>query len=162
MNALSAAYLSRAETWMLITTLAYFTMNGAQLFETFVIIPLWTSRPPDSLQLLKFGLPLKSFWTWIHSLHEITFILATVFCWKIEPVRNWLIILFSVHFAVRAWTIVYFAPNIMAFEKIAVAGGETGDLEKRVARWKRMNYIRVAIFAAVSLGLIVPFLTIFS
>lgn len=50
----------------------------------------------------------------------------------------------------------------MAFEKIAVAGGETGDLEKRVARWKRMNYIRVAIFAAVSLGLIVPFLTIFS
>lgn len=161
MHALSAAYLSRAETWMLITTLAYFTMNGAQLFETFVIIPRWTSGPPASLQLLKSGLPLKSFWTWIHSLHEISFILAIVFCWKIEPVRNWLIVLFSLHFAVRAWTIVYFAPNIMAFEKLAIAGGEIADLERKVARWKRMNYLRVGIFIVVSLGLIVPFRTIF-
>jgi hypothetical protein len=162
MNSLSAAYLSRAETWMLITTLAYFTMNGAQLFETFVLIPRWTSRPPVSLQLFNFGLPLKAFWIWIHSLHEITFILAIVFCWKIEPIRTWLIILFSVHFAVRAWTIVYFAPHIMAFEKLAATGDDPAGLAARVGRWKKMNYIRVGIFIVISFGMLVPFRTIFS
>jgi hypothetical protein len=65
---ISAEYLSRAETWLFITTLFYFLMNGAQIFETAVIIPKWTASPPESFQMFKgkYGLDLKTFWIVLH------------------------------------------------------------------------------------------------
>ena len=142
--------------WLLITTLTYFLMNGAQLFETAVIVPKWTASPPESFQVFKgkYGIDLKTFWIVIHSIHEVTFILAIVFCWKIDMVRNWLLILFAIHFAVRIWTLAYFAPNIIEFQKIANTTGVGVDLLKRTTLWRNLNYIRVGIFIAVSIGLI--------
>lgn len=156
MNALTANYLSRAETWLFITILAYFLMNGAQIFETAVIVPKWTASPPDSFGIFKepYGLDLKTFWIVIHSIHEITFIMAIAFCWKIDFARNWLLILFAIHFAVRVWTLAYFAPNIIEFQKIANSASTGIDLMKRVSLWKTLNYIRVGVFIAVSIGLI--------
>jgi hypothetical protein len=149
-------YLLRAETWLFITTLIYFLMNGAQLFETAVIIPKWTASPPESFQLFKgkYGLDLKTFWIVLHSIHEITFILAIIFCWKLIFIRDWLLVLFAIHFAARIWTLVYFAPNIIEFQKIANTEGGTNELLKRTTRWKNLNYLRVALFIVVSVGLI--------
>ena len=156
MNNITANYLSRAETWLLITTLAYFLMNGAQIFETAVIVPKWTASPPESFQIFKgkYGLDFKAFWITMHSLHEITFILAIIFCWKLDLIRNWLVVLFIIHFAVRVWTLVYFAPNIIEFQKIANTTNIGADLLNRTNLWRTLNYIRVGIFIAVSLGLI--------
>ena len=153
---ITAEYLTRATTWLFITTLFYFLMNGAQIYETAVIVPKWTAEPPYSFQLFKgkYGLDLKTFWIVIHSLHEITFIMAIVFCWKLTGIRNWLLILFAVHFAVRAWTLAYFAPNIIDFQKVANSVHEGVNLVKRANIWRTLNYIRVAVFIAVSFGLI--------
>lgn len=153
MNTLTESYLSRAETWLFITTLAYFLMNGAQIFETAVLVPKWSAAPPESFKMLQgtYGIDLKTFWIVIHSIHEITFIAAIVFCWKIESIRTGLLILFAIHFAVRVWTLIYFAPNIIDFQKITIL---TEDLTARVQRWRLLNYVRVAIFIAVSIGLI--------
>lgn len=161
MNEVTESYLSRAEIWLLFTTLVYFLMNGAQLFETLVIVPKWTVAPPESFQLFKgkYGLDFKVFWIVIHSVHEITFLLAIVFCWKLE-IRNWLLLLFAVHFAVRVWTLAYFAPNIIEFQQLANAAGPGhptppgADLLARASLWRNLNYIRVGIFIAVSLGLL--------
>ena len=154
MNTTTANHLSAAEAWLIITILAYFMMNGAQLFETFVIVPKWTASPPESLQLFKgsYGLDLKTFWITCHVIHEITFILAIVYCWKLPFVRNWMLILFLVHFAVRVWTLTYFAPNIIEFQKIANSSGTGDGLLRRVLAWKALNYLRVAIFIAISVG----------
>ena len=156
MDNITAGYLARAETWLLITTLFYFFMNGAQVFETAVIVPRWTASPPESFQMFrgKYGLDFKKFWIALHSIHEITFILAIIFCWKLEPIKNWLLVLFAIHFAVRVWTLVYFAPNIIEFQKIANAAGEATDLHRRTRLWKNLNYLRVGLFIAVSIGLI--------
>lgn len=155
MNTLTTHTLSKGELWLLITTLLYFLMNGAQIFETFVIIPKWTAAPPESLQLFKgpHALDFKTFWISMHSIHEITFILAIIFCWKTD-VRNGLLILFGIHFAVRVWTLAYFAPNIIEFQQIANSGRATSDLISRTAQWRNLNYLRVALFVLVSLGLI--------
>jgi hypothetical protein len=149
-------YLSRAETWLFITTLAYFLMNGAQIFETAVIVPKWTASPPESFQMFrgKYALNFKPFWIVLHSIHEIAFILTIVFCWKLGPIRDWLIILFTVHFAVRVWTIIYFAPNIIEFGKIANTSYAGTDLLFRTDRWRALNYVRVGIYIAVSIGFI--------
>src|SRR5690625_4376535 len=156
MNVLNTAYLTRAEIWLFITILAYFLMNGAQIFETTVLVPKWTSAPPESFLYFKgkFGLDLKTFWIVAHSVHEITFILAIIFCWKIDPIRNWLLILFVIHFAVRVWTILYFAPNVIDFQAIANGKDFGSNLLDRTTLWRTLNYVRVGIFIAVSIGLI--------
>jgi hypothetical protein len=156
MESITANYLTRAEIWLCIMTLIYFLMNGAQIFETLVFVPKWTASPPDNFKLLLDGrgASLKLFWIVFHSLHEITFILAIVFCWEIDPVRNWLLILFAIHFAVRVWTLSYFAPNIIDFQKIAETPTLAKGLMNRTSLWQTFNYIRVAIFVALSFGLI--------
>lgn len=156
METITATALTRAEFWLCTTTLLYFLMNGAQIFETLVFVPKWTASPPDNFKLLLDGrgVSLKSFWIILHSLHEITFILAIIFCWKIDPIKNWLLVLFAIHFAIRIWTILYFAPNIMDFQKLADMPSQAKDLIKRVLRWQILNYIRVGLFIAVSIGLI--------
>ncbi|MGH7453553.1 MAG: transposase [bacterium] len=156
MDHITIEYLSRAETWLIITTLIYFLMNGAQIFETAVIVPKWTAAPPQSFQIFKgkYGLDFKTFWIVFHSIHEITFILAIIFCWKLDSIRNWLLILFAIHSMVRVWTLMYFAPDIIEFQRIANTQGESAELLQRTIRWKNLNYIRVALFIAVSIGLI--------
>lgn len=156
-------YLTTAETWLILTILAYCMMNGAQLFETFVIVPKWTAAPPQSFQLFKgqYGLDMKAFWIIAHSIHEITFIIAIVCCWKLNLVRNGLLILFLLHFAVRAWTLLYFAPNIIAFQKIANGINEGADLVSKAAFWRNRNYLRVGLFIAISLAQIILWLKVF-
>jgi hypothetical protein len=73
---------------------------------------------------------------------------------KIDPVRNWLLILFAIHFAVRVWTLAYFATNIIDFQKITEAPGLAKDLIIRTSLWQTLNYVRVSIFIAVSIGLL--------
>lgn len=164
MESLTTNYITRAEIWLSITTLIYFLINGAQIFETLVFVPKWVSSPPDNFKLLLDGkgVSLKIFWIISHSLHEITFILAIIFCWKIDPVRNWLLILFVIHFAVRAWTLSYFAPNIIDFQKVAENPSLAKDLIKRTSLWQTLNYIRVTIFIAISCGLIPLCIKVFS
>lgn len=147
--------LSRAELSLIITTLLYFLMNGAQIFETAVVVPKWSAAPPASFSLISgpHGIDLKTFWIVIHSVHEITFLAAIFFCWNIDPVRNWLIALFAAHFLVRVWTLVYFAPNIIEFQKMGIAAS-ISDLIQRTTLWRTLNYVRVAIFIAVSIGLV--------
>jgi len=159
MNALTLEYVHRAELWLLITTLVYFLMNGAQIFETAVIIPKWTADAPKSFSVIK-DLDLKTFWIVMHSIHEVTFIAAIVFCWQITEIRTGLLVLFAIHFAVRVWTIAYFAPNIIEFQKIANTGEEGLDLINRARRWKNLNYLRVGLFVAVSLGVLVEYVKV--
>lgn len=156
--------LTWAEIWLCLTTLIYFLMNGAQIFETLVFVPKWIDSPPDNFKLLLDGkgASLKIFWIVFHSLHEIAFILAIIFCWKIDPVRNWLLILFAIHFAVRVWTLSFFAPNIIDFQKVAETPSLAKDLITRTSLWQMLNYVRVAIFIAISLGLIPLCIKLFS
>lgn len=156
MENITASYLTRAEVGLGLTIVLYFLMNGAQIFETLVFVPKWTDSPPDNYKLLSDGkgVSLKLFWIVMHSLHEILFILTIIFCWKIESVRNWLLLLFAAHFAVRVWTLAFFAPNIIDFQKIAENPSLAKDLINRTWLWKTLNYVRVAIFIALSIGLI--------
>ncbi|ATP58917.1 transposase [Pedobacter ginsengisoli] len=156
--------LTRAEIWLCLTILIYFLMNGAQIFETLVFVPKWIDSPPDNFKLLLDGkgTSLKIFWIVFHSLHEIAFILTIIFCWKIDPVRNWLLILFAIHFAVRVWTLSFFAPNIIYFQKVAETPSLAKDLITRTSLWQMLNYVRVAIFIAISLGLIPLCIKLFS
>jgi len=164
MENITASYLTRAEIWLCTTILIYFLMNGAQIFETLVFVPKWTASPPDNFKLLADGrgASLKFFWIVFHSIHEITFVLAIIFCWKIAPVRNALLVLFALHVGVRVWTLAYFAPNIIDFQKMAETPAATNNLTARASRWQMLNYVRVAVFIVISLGLVPLCVKLFS
>jgi hypothetical protein len=149
---------SAAQIALIATTLFYFTMNGAQIFETAVLIPLWTASPPSSFAVFRgpHGLDLKTFWIFAHSVHEVSFILAIFLCWRLD-VRNALLVIFALHMAVRVWTLGYFAPEIISFQQLADAEPtllNKADLFRRVTQWKHLNVFRVTTFVALSLALI--------
>jgi hypothetical protein len=68
------------------------------------------------------------------------------------------LLLFVLHFAVRVWTLAYFAPNIIWFQKIANSTENAflnrADLQKKVKLWQQLNYLRMGLFIAISMGLI--------
>jgi hypothetical protein len=146
---------SAAQIALVVTTLLYFTMNGAQIFETAVFVPKWTAAAPESFTLFRgpHAIDLKTFWIATHSIHEVSMIVAIILCWKLE-VRNALLLVFVLHFAVRAWTLGYFAPEIMSFQRIAESGEEAINLLARVRRWKSLNLVRVGAFVALSFAMI--------
>lgn len=164
MENITVSYLHRAEIWLCMATVIYFFINGAQIFETLVFVPKWSASPPESLKILSDGpgMSLKTFWILFHSIHEIVFIMAIVFCWKIDPVRNWLILLLIIHFSVRVWTLSYFAPNIIDFQNMAEDPSLKDKIATRISRWQFLNYIRVAVFIVVSIGFIPLCVKLFS
>jgi hypothetical protein len=148
---------------MLWNILIYFLINGSQIFETLVFIPKWTDNAPNNFNLIldKPGVSLKSFWTIFHSIHEIIFIITIIVCWNLPFVKLWLIILFTLHFAVRVWTILYFAPAIIRFQKIATESeSDDNRISEMVLRWKQLNALRVILFILISLALVPLYFTL--
>jgi len=145
-----------ANVSLLITTVAYLLLNGAQLFETAVLVPVWTAAPPASLHIFQghYGLDFKSFWIVAHSLHELTFIAALVLNWKIVSRRRILVVVLLVHAAVRAWTLLYFAPVIISFQHTPPTDTIDPSLLQKAAQWRDLNLARVTIFMFLSFVLI--------
>ncbi len=145
-----------ANASLLITTVTYLLLNGAQLFETAVLVPVWTAAPPSSLYLFQgqYGLDFKVFWIVAHTLHELTFLAAIVLNWKILFRRRVLLIVFACHLVVRAWTLLYFAPVIISFQELPVSDTTDQMLIEKAALWRSMNLVRVSLFMILSIILI--------
>jgi hypothetical protein len=98
----SPRYLMQALFWLVTTTALYLLLKGAHIFETVLIVPQWTAAPPASLAMFQgdFGLDFEAFWIVFHSLHELTFILALVYCWRLRVVRRTIVALLIIPMAV--------------------------------------------------------------
>lgn len=144
----------RAQLWLFIATAAYFIMNGAQLWETAIMIPAWTAAPPASLFFFKgpYGLDFKNFWIIVHSSHEVLLIMALIFNWRFKKRRNIMLLLFGAHIGVRVWTLQYFAPAIIEFQAIEVKDMIDSTLVDKASRWRNLNYLRVGLFFLINLG----------
>lgn len=147
---------SREDIWLFISISAYFLMNGAQLWETFIMVPAWTAAPPASLHFFQgpYGLDFKAFWIIVHSIHDVLFLMAIIFNWKIMCRRKPMLILFFVHACMRAWTLLYFAPVLMEFQAIPVSNTIEEELVHKAALWQNLNYLRVGVYFAVNIALI--------
>ncbi len=149
-------YLTRATAWLAATTLTYFLINGAAIFETATVVPAWTAAPPESLAVFhgEHGLDFTAFWIIAHTLHELTFLAAVAATWRLPAIRNRLLALLAVHVAARVWTVAYFAPTIIELQNLSAATGVDPALVERAELWQNLNYLRVAIFLAVSFALL--------
>ena len=149
----------RADQWLYVATALYFVMNGAQLWETSIMVPAWTAGPPASLFFFKtaYGLDFKLFWIVVHSVHEVFLLLALLFSWHIKQRRSAMIGLLVVHVALRIWTLQYFAPTLMQFMAMDVKPFVDSELLERATIWKNLNYLRVGLYILVNLGYVFIF-----
>ena len=124
---------------------------GAGLYEARVLVPLWSSAPPESLihynlQTLR-PMPGQRFWIVSTPLVGLLGLANLVVGWRSTAARRrwWLLGAGGVVVMVVI-TFVYFVPALMGFE--AVRAGADGSLAASVNRWVILNWIRAAIYMA--------------
>jgi hypothetical protein len=146
----------RANAWLLCCLSAFCLMTGASLWETAVFVPIWSSGRPGGLTVLRgdVGIDASYLWVTVHSVFEITLLFALIFNWRIKPRRNVLLAFGVVYVAVRLWTIFYFAPSFLAFQKLADSPEIAYPLLEGAGRWKSLNLIRTGLVTCLNFALL--------
>ena len=135
---------------------------GGSFYEALVVYPAWSASPPASLALLQGPNAVDStrFWILVHVCFEIALIAALALNWRAPRRRRPLLVGLGVHILVRAWTFLYFVPEITQFMAIPPEGPFSPELAARVSRWGALGWVRRALIAAVSvtplLALVTP------
>jgi hypothetical protein len=134
-----------AARWSLI--LLCFSMAGAiggGLYEHIVLTPIWSASPPSSFSIIQpgTGVPLQRFWIPVHAAITIFILLSLVLTWNDVRVRRLLLIGVASYVVMRAWSGLFFIPEMLAFQKIPVGAAPSAELSTRVARWTYWTWFR--------------------
>ena len=122
---------------------------GASVYETFVVHPAWSRKPPESFVGFM-GAPINrmnipTFWVPVAPLYALSGLGALVVAlWAGSPAVP-LIVSAACAISVVVWTLVYFRPTIGRF--LEAEGGNTPAkrLQSEARRWILLNWIRVAM-----------------
>lgn len=136
--------ISDVVLWLFIINLG--TAFGAGLYEARIVVPLWASSPPDTLKSPDSG---RRFWAFVTTIPLTVLTVASlVLAWqRQEPSRSWWLAGATAILIERVGTFVYFIPTMVRLRD-ATGMSESG-IRAAIARWARLNYLRLAItFAA--------------
>jgi hypothetical protein len=113
---------------------------GGGFYEVLVVDPAWPKRP-DLIQPERGGISRRRFWVPVHSLFELTVILALIAGWSDRGVRWWLWVALIIHAVGRVWSFADFIPKAIAFER-----AEPGSITEEAARrWTRRSWFRLPV-----------------
>jgi len=124
---------------------------GAGLYESRVVVPMWTSDPPASLASPDSG---RRFWAFVTTgpLTLLTVANLVAALRTQGPARGWWLTAAIVTLVERAATFGYFIPTIIRLQRTSTLTQTA--VRTALARWVRLNYVRntltlVAWFAAL-------------
>ena len=124
---------------------------GAGLYESRVVVPMWTSDPPASLASHDSG---RRFWAFVTTgpLTLLTVANLVAALRTQGPARGWWLTAAIVTLVERAATFGYFIPTIIRLQRTSTLTQTA--VRTALARWVRLNYVRntltlVAWFAAL-------------
>jgi len=123
---------------------------GGGIYEMLIVDRVW----PDNLAIIqpkRGGLDRKLFWVPIHTLYEVALLASAWTLWSNSYTRTWIVVALVAHFVSRVWSLAYFIPQALRFEKLS---GLT-DSEVHLARqWTRLSRCRPVLEAVsiVALG----------
>jgi len=117
---------------------------GGGLYEGSVLAPLWRKSPPSSFAVIQpgTGVPLQKFWIPVHAAITIFIVLALIVTWKDAPVRWLLLIGLASYIVMRAWSGLYFIPEMLAFQKVPLDQPPSAELAARVSKWTTLTWFR--------------------
>jgi hypothetical protein len=146
----------RADQWLLYALSSLCVLTGASLWETIVFVPVWASGNPAALSVLRgnVGADSSVLWVVLHSLFEAMYLAALVLNWKLKQRRAGLLAIAVVYVCLRSWTVVYFAPTFLTFQKLSSASDIPKSLIESAVRWKNLNYIRTSAVVALNIWML--------
>lgn len=105
---------------------------------------MWSKSPPSSFSIIQpsTGVPLQRFWIPVHLAITLFIIVALVTTWRDLTVRRLLLIALLSYIVMRAWSGLFFIPEMLAFQRIAVDSAPSAELAARVARWTFWTWFR--------------------
>jgi hypothetical protein len=110
---------------------------GGGLYEHIILTPLWSKSPPSSFSIIQppTGVPLQRFWIPVHAAITLFIILALVMTWSGVTVRRLLLVALVSYIVMRAWSGLFFIPEMLAFQKVPLDSAPSAELSARVAKW---------------------------
>jgi len=124
---------------------------GASVYESLVVHPAWSRKPPESLvgfmgaPISRMNLP--AFWVPVAPLYALSGVGALVVALRAGSPSVPLIVSAACAVSGVVWTLAYFRPTIGRF--LEERGGNTPvqRLQSEARRWILLNWIRVALVA---------------
>lgn len=143
-----------ANAWLLCCLSMFWLMTGASLWETAVFVPIWASARQGALTVLQgnAGVDASYLWVAVHSIFEIVLVFTLISNWKDRPRRNALLEGAFVYAAIRAWTILYFAPTFLAFQRLSVHPEIANPIIESAVRWKNLNLVRTILVTGLNIA----------
>jgi hypothetical protein len=117
---------------------------GGGLYESIVLMPLWSKSPPASLSIIQpgTGVPLQRFWIPVHGAITLFLIVTLVLTWRELIVRRQLLCALVSSLVMRVWSGLFFIPEMLAFQKVPVDAAPSAALSARVAKWTYWTWFR--------------------
>ena len=112
---------------------------GAGLYESRVVVPMWTSDPPASLASPDSG---RRFWAFVTT-GPLTLLTVANLVAALQtqgPARGWWLTAAIVTLVERAATFGYFIPTIIRLQRKPTLTQTA--VRTALARWVRLNYVR--------------------
>jgi hypothetical protein len=121
-------------------------MLGGGIYETLLVDRVWPDHPAV-IQPDRGGINRALFWMPAHTLYELALFITLWMVWSASNARWWVIAALTVHFAARTWSMTYFIPGALRFEKL---GDLTEEQRHQARRWTRLSRCR-PVLEAVSI-----------
>jgi hypothetical protein len=147
-----------AVLWMLVVLMGL--QIGAGLYETLVLVPLWSSAPPQSIvtyQTEPLAPDAHLFWSFMTPLVGVLSLINVIVAWReAGPHRRWWLAGAGVSLAMVIVTFSYFVPLfIKVFPRAAQL--PAAEVQARVRWWVRLNWLRAVVLIAAWLALLNAF-----
>jgi hypothetical protein len=124
---------------------------GASVYETLVVHPAWSRKPPESLRgfvgspASRMNIPL--FWIPVTPLYALSALAALGLAFLAGSQGIALIVSAACAVAVVAWTLLYFRPTVVRFLESEGGNTPTERLQIEVRHWIQLNWIRIGLGA---------------
>jgi hypothetical protein len=117
---------------------------GGGLYEHMVLMPLWASSPPPSFAIIQAGtgVPLQNFWVPVHVAIPVFLLLSLVLAWREKKARLFLFIGLASYLLMRVWSIYFFIPEMLSFQKVPLDSPPSEEFMARVAQWTTLTWYR--------------------
>jgi hypothetical protein len=117
---------------------------GGGLYEHMVLTPIWALSPPMSFSIIQSGtgVPLQHFWIPIHVAITVFLLLSLVLIWQERKARRFLLIGFGSYLVMRVWSMLFFIPEMLSFQKAPLDSPPSAELTTRVAQWTFWTWFR--------------------
>jgi hypothetical protein len=142
-----ALYVTVLWLYALIASIVF----GASVYETLVVHPAWSRKPPESFVGFV-GAPISrmniaAFWIPVAPLFALSALGALATAFWVGVQGSPIILSSTCAVAAVAWTLAYFRPTIVRFLEQGGGNASAERLQSEAKRWILLNWVRLAMVA---------------